>query len=167
MSFVVENGERPVIVCLCGSTRFSQAFQEANFRETLAGRIVLTIGCDTKSDEGLRLSEQDKERLDQLHLHKVELADEVLVLNVGGYIGMSTSREIAHAWRAGKRVRWLEHCMQRDLIPSEPYPGACWPCGVMECRGLARWWWPCDREGMFLCDRHAFASDLQGNGGER
>jgi hypothetical protein len=160
MSFVIENERRPVIVCLCGSTRFSQAFQEANFQETLAGRIVLTIGCDTKSDDGLRLSERDKERLDQLHLQKVALADEVLILNVGGYVGMSTSREIAYAVRAGKRLRWLEDYIERDLISYVPSPGAFWSCGVVGCRGLALWWWPCGGEGMFLCDRHAFVPDL-------
>jgi hypothetical protein len=99
---------RPVIVCLCGSTRFSQAFRDANLRETLAGRIVLSIGCDFKSDDGLGLTADDKARLDALHLRKVALADEVLILNVGGYIGESTGRELAHARRLGKRVRFLE-----------------------------------------------------------
>jgi hypothetical protein len=99
---------RPVIVCLCGSTRFSQAFRDANLRETLAGRIVLSIGCDFKSDDGLGLTADDKARLDALHLRKVALADEVLILNVGGYIGESTVRELAHARRLGKRVRFLE-----------------------------------------------------------
>lgn len=104
--------ERPTIVCLCGSTRFAATFHEANLRETLAGRIVLTVGCDTKSDADLRLAgeltEEDKVRLDELHLRKIGLADEILVLNVGGYIGQSTRREIAYARRLGKRVRWWE-----------------------------------------------------------
>lgn len=97
----------PTIVCLCGSTRFMHQFQEAEYEETLAGRIVLTIGCDTKSDDMLRLGEGIKAKLDELHLRKVELADEVLVLNVGGYIGESTQRELDHAIRLGKRVRFL------------------------------------------------------------
>ena len=45
--------KKPIIVCLCGSTRFSKAFQETNLRETLDGKIVLTIGCDFKSDDML------------------------------------------------------------------------------------------------------------------
>ena len=105
---------RPRIVCLCGSTRFSEAFQQANFRETLDGRIVLSIGCDTKSDEGLHLTAADKIRLDVLHLRKIELADEILVLNVGGYVGESTSREIAYAQSLGKRIRWLEPQVWRE-----------------------------------------------------
>lgn len=99
---------RPEIVCLCGSTRFYDAFRSANLAETLAGKIVLSIGCDFKSDQGLGLSDADKIRLDALHLRKIDLADEVLILNVGGYIGESTARELAHARSLGKRVRFLE-----------------------------------------------------------
>ncbi len=98
----------PLIVCLCGSTRYSQAFREANLRETLAGHIVLSIGCDTKSDADLALGGVDKTALDLLHLFKIDLADEVLVLNMDGYIGESTRREIAYARMRGKHVRWLE-----------------------------------------------------------
>jgi hypothetical protein len=49
-----------------------------------------------------------KERLDELHKHKIDLADEVLVLNVGGYIGDSTRSEVRHAIKRGKALRWLE-----------------------------------------------------------
>jgi len=100
-------GNHPKIVCLCGSTRFSEAFRAANLRETLAGRIVLTIGCDFKSDDALGLTLVDKTRLDELHLRKIDMADEVLVLDVDGYIGESTSREIAYATAEGKLIRYL------------------------------------------------------------
>jgi hypothetical protein len=100
--------ERPTIVCLCGSTRFSAAFHEANLRETLGGKIVLTIGCDFKGDDALGLGSDDKARLDELHLRKIDLADEVLILNCGGYIGESTRRELDYAIAQGKRVRFLE-----------------------------------------------------------
>lgn len=107
-------GGAPTIVCLCGSTRFGAAFRQANLEETLAGRIVLTIGCDMRSDAELFADKSEAElaeikgRLDELHLRKIDLADEVLILNVGGYIGQSTSRELAYARRLGKRVRFLE-----------------------------------------------------------
>jgi hypothetical protein len=103
--------EKPVVVCLCGSTRFSQAWQDANLYETLAGRIVLSIGCNTKSDEELANESSikiDKEMLDILHLFKIDLADEILVLNVNQYVGESTKREIEYARKSGKRIRWLE-----------------------------------------------------------
>lgn len=106
--------ELPKIVCLCGSTRFSQAFQDANFNETLAGNIVLTIGCDMKSDNELfkNMSENEltkvKAQLDKLHFDKIYLANEVLILNVGGYIGQSTRRELEYAQELGKVIRYLE-----------------------------------------------------------
>ncbi len=99
---------RPVVVCLCGSTRFMEAYQEANLKETLAGRIVLSIGCNTKDDSMLELSQGVKNRLDELHKRKIDMADEIFVLNVGGYIGQSTKDEIAYAREQGKRVRYLE-----------------------------------------------------------
>lgn len=98
----------PRIVCLCGSTRFSEAYREANLRETLAGNIILTVGCDTKSDENLGLLPKFKVKLDDLHKRKIDLADEILVLNVGGYIGESTRSEIEYAKAAGKPIRYLE-----------------------------------------------------------
>jgi hypothetical protein len=105
---------KPTIVCLCGSTRFSEAFQKANLEETLAGRIVLTIGCDMRSDAALFEAMTDDEReavkarLDDLHLRKIDLADEVLILNVDGYVGASTQREWLYAYAHGKHIRWLE-----------------------------------------------------------
>lgn len=105
---------KPKIVCLCGSTRFSSAYQDANLNETLAGNIVLTIGCDMKSDNALFANktpselEAIKRRLDELHLRKIDLSTEILVLNVNGYVGESTKREIAYARANGKLVRFLE-----------------------------------------------------------
>lgn len=116
MSYFTTNqpADRPTIVCLCGSTRFSHAFREANLRETLAGRIVLSIGCDMRADTELFADldsaaiDRIKADLDELHKRKIDLADEVLVLNVGGYVGDSTRSEIAYAEKLGKRVRYLE-----------------------------------------------------------
>lgn len=105
---------RPTIVCLCGSTRFLHAFREANLRETLEGKIVLTVASETLTDAELfgHLPETERglvlERLAGLHAHKIALADEVLILNVGGYIGESTRRELEHARALGKRIRFLE-----------------------------------------------------------
>lgn len=106
-------GPRPTITVLCGSTRFGQAFRDANLGFTLAGRIVLSIGCDTKSDDDLaKMGDQFdaalKDQLDELHKRKIDLADEVYVLNVGGYIGESTRSEIEYAEQIGKPVQYLE-----------------------------------------------------------
>lgn len=109
-----DSTKRPKIVCLCGSTRFSKEYQEANLRETLAGNIVLTIGCDMKGDAHLFADKTDEELqkiksdLDMLHREKIYLADEVLVLNVDGYVGESTEREIRYAKDIGRPIRFLE-----------------------------------------------------------
>ena len=104
--------QRPQIVCLCGSTRFWRTFQEANLRESLAGRIVLSIGGASASDDehfgDLPADERDriKAQLDELHLRKIDLADAVLILDVDGYIGESTARELAYAEGQGKAIRF-------------------------------------------------------------
>jgi hypothetical protein len=106
-------GPRPPIVCLCGSTRFYEAFRAANLRLAVAGSIVLSIGCDTKSDGDLDAAgaidlATPKPALDALHLRKIDLSDRVHVLNVGGYIGESTRREIQYAQSIGRPVDYLE-----------------------------------------------------------
>ena len=103
-----EMKDRPEIVCLCGSTRFFETFDKMNFQLTLGGKIVLSIGCNTKSDDGLSLTEAEKVKLDELHKRKIDLADTVLILNVDGYIGNSTRSEIEYAKQAGKSVIYLE-----------------------------------------------------------
>ena len=87
-----------------------EAFFEAGWQETLAGKIVLSVGvCKHAADHGAEaLGEDVVRRLDELHLRKIDLADEVLILNVGGYIGESTRRELAYARKKGKRLRFLE-----------------------------------------------------------
>jgi len=115
----------PKVVCLCGSTRFYQQFQEANYRETMAGNIILSVGHYPHSagqahGESVGCSPDQKVKLDDLHFHKIELADEVLVLNVGGYVGDSTRNEVKYAYRLRKPVRWLE---PRN-IPADLDPGS-------------------------------------------
>ncbi|MFB8247374.1 hypothetical protein ACFC5X_20310 [Streptomyces sp. NPDC055952] len=101
---------RPPIVALCGSTQYWDALAEANLYETAAGRIVLAPGCNLKQphplwadpDRAARL----KQQLDTLHRQKIDLADEVLIVNPGGYIGDSTRSEIDYARRLGKPIRY-------------------------------------------------------------
>lgn len=99
--------DMPIIVCLCGSTRFKEAFEKASREETLAGKIVLSVGLFGHL-EGLDMNSDTKKMLDELHKRKIDLADEVLILNVGGYIGQSTRSELEYAQKHGKTVRFLE-----------------------------------------------------------
>ena len=105
--------EKPIVVCLCGSTRFKDAFDEANYQETMAGKIVLSVGffmhaSGNKHGEGIGATPEQKIALDELHKRKIDLADEILVLNVGGYIGDSTRSEINYAFHNLKTIRYLE-----------------------------------------------------------
>jgi hypothetical protein len=99
---------KPLKMVHIGSTdKAKEAFQYWRLQDTLAGMIVLTIGADT-SDEVLHISPEQKIDLDILHLSKIEEADLVRILNVGGYIGESTSRELDYARRLEKPIVWLE-----------------------------------------------------------
>lgn len=95
------------IVCLCGSTKFKEAFDKANKEETSKGNIVLTVAMFGHL-EGLDMNSDTKKIFDEVHFDKILLSDEVLILNVGGYIGESTRRELNHAISNGKIIRYLE-----------------------------------------------------------
>jgi len=97
----------PPVVCLCGSTRFRADLAEANRAATMAGKIVLAPGVFGHS--GDPMTDEDKARLDRLHFAKIDMADEVLVVNPGGYIGESTRLEIEYATRAGKPVAYTHN----------------------------------------------------------
>jgi hypothetical protein len=101
----------PRIVCLCGSTRFVDEFNRQRKTLTEAGEIVLSIEVVTtqaRQDDPQHANPELKARLDALHLRKIDLADYVLFLNVGGYMGESTRRELAYARASGKEIRFLE-----------------------------------------------------------
>lgn len=103
------------VITLCGSTRFKDAYMEAQKRLTLEGNIVISVGLFGHSgdqevwdgmDEGT-LS-KTKEMLDDMHKRKIDMADEIFVINVGGYIGDSTRSEIEYAKSHNKEVKYLE-----------------------------------------------------------
>lgn len=104
--------ERPEIICLCGSTRFWDTFHAVGWELTLQGKIVLSIGvCKHAEDHGGEALGQDvADMLDELHLRKIDLADTVWILNVGGYIGDSTRKELEYAREQGKHIIFLEPC---------------------------------------------------------
>jgi hypothetical protein len=95
------------IRCLCGSTKFKAEFERANAEMTAQGFIILAPGFYAHAD-GVELDGETKARLDRLHLRKIDLADDVYVINVGGYIGESTKKEIAYAVSKGVPVHYLE-----------------------------------------------------------
>ena len=96
------------VITLCGSTRFKDAFMETQKRLTLEGNIVISVGLFGHSGDDEVWTEGTKEMLDDMHKRKIDMADEIFVINVGGYIGASTRSEIENAKAAGKAVRYLE-----------------------------------------------------------
>jgi len=96
------------VITLCGSTRFKDAFLEAQKKLTLEGNIVISVGLFGHSGDEEVWASGMKEMLDDMHKRKIDMADEVFVINKGGYIGSSTQSEIEYAKAAGKAVRYLE-----------------------------------------------------------
>jgi hypothetical protein len=150
----------PHIVCLCGSTRFHDEFQRANYALTMEGKIVLSVGffvhglsdteliakliktadeCNVQGfewksagfwrtmlatmrgahSENVGCTPEQKEKLDDLHLRKIDLCDEVRVLNKGGYIGSSTQRELAYAIMLDRRISFLDDTEGRAYLADE------------------------------------------------
>ncbi|MEV4876172.1 hypothetical protein [Streptomyces cyaneofuscatus] len=103
--------DRPEIVCICGSTRFVDEMNAANRDLTFAGVIVVAPGVFLRDEDrgaGEVITDEQKTALDALHLLKIDLADRVLVVNPGGYVGESTSREIAYARATGKPISFTD-----------------------------------------------------------
>ncbi len=96
------------VITLCGSTRFKDQFLEAQKRLTLAGNIVISVGLFGHSGDDEVWTEGTKEMLDDMHKRKIDMADGIFVINVGGYIGQSTRSEIEYARSQGKTVEFLE-----------------------------------------------------------
>ena len=96
------------VITLCGSTRFKDQFLEAQKRLTLEGNIVISVGLFGHSGDDEVWTEGIKEMLDNMHKRKIDMADSIYVINVGGYIGESTRSEIDYATRHGKEILYLE-----------------------------------------------------------
>ena len=117
------------VITLCGSTRFKDEFIEAQKRLTLEGNIVISVGLFGHSgdrevwenmDEGTMTA--TKEMLDDMHKRKIDMADEIYVINVGGYIGDSTRSEIDYAINTGKTVRYLELVSKETEVETRFFP---------------------------------------------
>lgn len=103
------------VITLCGSTRFKDEFMKVQKDLTLKGNIDISVGLFSHSgddevwknmDEGTLT--KTKEMLEDMHKRKIDMADEIFVINVDGYIGDSTKSEIEYATKTGKKVNYLE-----------------------------------------------------------
>ena len=103
------------VITLCGSTRFKDEFIKAQKELTLKGNIVISVGVFGHSGDAEVWESMDegtltktKEMLDDMHKRKIDMADEIFVINVNGYIGDSTKSEIKYAKENGKIINYLE-----------------------------------------------------------
>ena len=94
------------VITLCGSTRFKEDFERVNRELTLAGNIVISVGCFGHA--GDVFTEEQKIMLDDIHKRKIDMADAIYVINKDGYIGSSTKSEIKYALERGKQIIYME-----------------------------------------------------------
>lgn len=103
---------RPTIITLCGSTRFKEAINVVNARLTMKGNIVISLGVfghiDMPDADWTTGGSEAKRILDDLHRWKIDLADRICVVSVGGYIGDSTRGEIKYAKREDKPIDYWD-----------------------------------------------------------
>lgn len=111
--------KKPKIVVFCGSSKFVSIMSVAAWlverdEQAIAMGLHL-LPAWYKSPTGelpkhhLAEHEGVSDAMDSLHLRKIELADEVFVVNYDDYIGDSTRNEIAYATELGKPLRWFTH----------------------------------------------------------
>jgi len=107
--------EKPKIVTICGSSRFVEIMAVcAWLLERDEGAIVMSLHLLPSwypdcPDDHLAEHEGVAEQMDELHLRKIDISDEIFVVNYGDYIGKSTAREVQYAIDNSKRIRWLNH----------------------------------------------------------
>lgn len=92
------------VITLCGSTKFKEHFQKVEETLTLKGMIVISLGFFANEECGI--SHEQELLFEEMHKRKIDMADEILVVNVNGYIGASTSKEIEYAKKHGKKIRY-------------------------------------------------------------
>lgn len=102
------------VITLCGSTKFKEEFMNAQRDLTLAGNIVISVGHFAHADNA-PISEDTKTMLDDIHKRKIDMADEIFVINVGNYVGSSTRSEIEYAKQTNKPVKYLEAVREESI----------------------------------------------------
>ena len=93
------------VITLCGSMKFKDDFLREQKRLTLEGNIVLAPNMFELEN----ITSNIKSMLDEMHKRKIDLADEVFVINKNGYIGSSTKSEIEYAQNLGKKINFMEN----------------------------------------------------------
>ena len=96
------------VITLCGSTKFQKEFDQQQKLLTLAGNIVISVGVFVHGEEAGLITPDQKIMLDDIHKRKIDMSDEIFVINKDGYIGSSTRSEIEYAHKTNKPIHYLE-----------------------------------------------------------
>lgn len=96
------------IITLCGSTKFRDDFIRIQKELTLQGNIVLSVGFLNQYENINRLPKETMDMLADIHRKKIDMSDEIFVINKNNYIGQSTQSEIIYARAKGIPVRYME-----------------------------------------------------------
>ncbi len=94
------------IITLCGSSKFEQEFAKVQFDLTLQGNIVLSLPLFSQFNNQ-QLTQEQLSLLSDMHKQKIDMADEIFVVNPNGYIGTDTAKEIEYAKMKNKLVKYL------------------------------------------------------------
>ena len=102
--------EKFKVITLCGSTKFKNHFIKIAEKLSLEGNVVLSVGLFGHADNKFEtiITSDIKKMLDEAHKAKIEMSDEIFVINPRGYIGESTKSEIEYAQKLGKVITYLE-----------------------------------------------------------
>lgn len=139
------------VVTLCGSTRFKEEFVKAQKDLTLQDNIVISVGLFGHSGDNEVWTDDTKEMLGDMHKRKIDMADEIFIINVDGYIGESTRSEIEYAKEHNKPVRYLVQNIDTPnaqckglknikLTEKEFIEKYCKKCGSQRCEGIGTDW---------------------------
>lgn len=94
------------IITLCGSTKYKEEYLLVNKWLTLQGNIVISVSMFGQIDKE-PLTENEKIILDEIHKKKIDIANEIFIIDVDKYIGNSTKSEVSYAELNQKNIRFL------------------------------------------------------------
>lgn len=80
------------VITLCGSIKFKDEFLKVQQQLTLQGNIVINVDFLDNSPNPIVITPKIKAMLDGMHKQRIDMADEIFVINKGGYIGSSTKK---------------------------------------------------------------------------
>lgn len=96
------------VITLCGSTKFIKEFRESEAMLTRKGFAVISPLL-FEQDKSREISKEEATLFGRIHFKKIDISDEIFVIDVDGYIGESTKKEIAYAKRNNKNIKYYSN----------------------------------------------------------